>query len=496
MGRVYRKPYTRPLPANAEIAVENGKRIARWKQRNGKLGTGEVIEGQDGTVRVRGRSPTYTVRYRDAAGRLVEKATGLKDRTAARIELASLEKQVERVRAGVLAPEECRIADHAAEPLAKHLDEYQRHLRARKGNARRIKMLRSRIDRIARECRITQLGRLTASAVEQWLVRQAEYDMSSTTRNGYREALIGFGRWCCNTHRLAINPFTNLTRAEQEVDRRHQRRALTTEELSRLLEVASKRPLAEYGRTVIKKERTTKPTSGSRATWNYEPLEFESLDIACQRARRALKGSPAKIEMLERTGRERRLIYLTLVSTGLRKGELASLTAGQLTFDGPVAYAALDAADAKNRKCAGIPLRKDLATELRTWLKARLVELQAEARAAGKPIPMRLPPGTRLFNVPSGLTRIFDRDLAVAGIPKRDERNRVVDVHALRMTFCSHLCAAGVPLRTAQVAMRHSKPELTARVYSDPHLLDVAGAVASLPAFGSPRSESDTAADS
>lgn len=37
------------------------------------------------------------------------------------------------------------------------------------------------------------------------------------------------------------------------------------------------------------------------------------------------------------------------------------------------------------------------------------------------------------------------------------------------------------PLRTAQAAMRHSDPSLTANVYTDPKLLDVARAVASLP---------------
>ena len=39
---------------------------------------------------------------------------------------------------------------------------------------------------------------------------------------------------------------------------------------------------------------------------------------------------------------------------------------------------------------------------------------------------------------------------------------------------------AGVPLRTAQAAMRHSDPSLTANVYTDPKLLDVAGAAESL----------------
>src|SRR5262249_12106260 len=41
----------------------------------------------------------------------------------------------------------------------------------------------------------------------------------------------------------------------------------------------------------------------------------------------------------------------------------------------------------------------------------------------------------------------------------------------------------GVSLRTAQAAMRHSTPDLTANVYTDPRLLDVAGALDALPAL-------------
>jgi hypothetical protein len=85
------------------------------------------------------------------------------------------------------------------------------------------------------------------------------------------------------------------------------------------------------------------------------------------------------------------------------------------------------------------------------------------------------------------------RPETAAGIPKRDERNRVVDIHALRVTFGTHLCAAGVPLRTAQAAMRHSKPELTANVYTDPKLLDVAGVIQALPDLAFPPEAATTA---
>ena len=77
--------------------------------------------------------------------------------------------------------------------------------------------------------------------------------------------------------------------------------------------------------------------------------------------------------------------------------------------------------------------------------------------------------------------RILDRDLKAAGIPKFDDRGRSVDVHAMRHTFGTHLSKGGVPLRTAQAAMRHSSIDLTMNVYTDPQLLDVAGALDALP---------------
>ena len=68
---------------------------------------------------------------------------------------------------------------------------------------------------------------------------------------------------------------------------------------------------------------------------------------------------------------------------------------------------------------------------------------------------MRLPSGTPRFTVPASLVKILDRDLAFAGIAERDDRGRTLDVHSLRTTFGTLLSRGGVPLRTAQEAMRH-----------------------------------------
>jgi len=69
---------------------------------------------------------------------------------------------------------------------------------------------------------------------------------------------------------------------------------------------------------------------------------------------------------------------------------------------------------------------------------------QAESRRRGDPIPSRLPADSPVFNVPSGLIRVLNRDLKAAAIPKVDERGRQVDVHALRHTFGTLLSKRGV----------------------------------------------------
>ena len=83
-------------------------------------------------------------------------------------------------------------------------------------------------------------------------------------------------------------------------------------------------------------------------------------------------------EQLKRLGRERALIYKTMVLTGLRKGELASLTVGQLHMNGDLPYVALNASDEKSREGNDIPLRHDLAQDLRDWLSSKAKEQNSD----------------------------------------------------------------------------------------------------------------------
>jgi len=119
--------------------------------------------------------------------------------------------------------------------------------------------------------------------------------------------------------------------------------------------------------------------------------------------------------------------------------------------------------------------------DLRGWPDEKLEAVRENATLVGRPVLLALPLDEPQFAVPQDFVKILDRDLAAAGIPKRDERGRTVDVHALRHTFGTHLSKNGVAPRTAQAAMRHSSLDLTMDVYTDPSLLDVAGALDVLP---------------
>jgi Phage integrase family len=202
---------------------------------------------------------------------------------------------------------------------------------------------------------------------------------------------------------------------------------------------------------------------------------------AVERAKARLADNPAFVDELDRRGRERELVYKLAVLTGLRRGEIEALTVGHLHLNESLPFIRMRPQDTKNRDAVEIPLREDLADDLRQWLDlkrravAGVLSLRNQKSASV--------PSEPVFDVPRQLVKAFDRDLAAAGIPKVDERGRTVDVHALRHTFGTLLSKGGVMPRTAQQAMRHSKIDLTMNVYTDPRLLDVAGAVDLLPAL-------------
>lgn len=451
MGSVYKAMFTKPLPTGAKIIVRKGQRIAEWKDAKGKTRTAPLTAAGD---RIALEAGTYTAKYRDGNSQVQKVTTGCRDKTAAESVLAELEKRADKVRSGMRTADEDAVIDQLDVPLAEHVIAYLTHLEAEGTCPEHRDNVDRCLKRLARECGFTKLANLTRDSFERWLVAKAKAGMSARTRNSYRSAAVAFCNWCIDADppRLMENPLAKVPKGDENADKRRERRALTEDELRRLLDVARRRPVLSRA-TVYR---------GKRKGEVYAKLRDETR------------------RKLERLGTERALIYKTLVLTGLRKGELASLTVGQLVLDAAPPFLVLKAADEKNRNGSTIPIRADLAADLRGWL----AEKAKAAVEAARDVPVAgstLPPDTPVFTVPAGLRRILDRDLKLAGIPKRDDRGRTVDVHALRHTFGTLLSKGGVTPRTAQAAMRHSKIDLTMNVYTDPRLLDVAGAMESLP---------------
>lgn len=440
MGSVYRKVFTKSVPAGAEIKAIKGERWAVWRDRKGKPRKERVTTGEDGADRIAVESPTFVAKYRDGRGVVRTVSTGCRHEQAARQKLADLERTAERIRAGVITADDEAAARHHTAPVETHFAAFEQHQLAHERAAKYRENTMRALRRLAAEVPVRTLADVRREPFERWLVARTAEGMAAGTRNRHREAWVAFVNWCVKSSRLSTNLLAGLPKANERADRRRERRPLTDDELARLLDVARARPL---NARLAKNRGDGKGQPGARL-------------------------SPQTRAKLDRAGREHALIYKTLVLTGLRLAELRSITVGQVHTAADAGFIELHAADEKNRKGSAVPLRADLAADLATWMADERAGAAADAR---------------LFAVPVHLNRSLQADLKAAGISTVDGRGFVVDVHALRHTFGTNLARGGVSPRTAQELMRHSDQRLTNAVYTSLGLQDTRGALDALPAL-------------
>jgi integrase len=314
-------------------------------------------------------------------------------------------------------------------PIAEHLLDFEESLRAKGCSAGHLDILLARLRKLMAGCRTNTIAEVNPSAIESWLARrQRDEGMSSRTRRHYAVHALQFGRWLVASNRAVKNPIAGLrTNLNVESDRRRRRRSLTPEECRRLLAAAAA-------------------------------------------SKRKLGGM---------AGPDRRIFYSVALSSGLRRNELGSLIPESFRLDDDPPTVTVEGKWTKNRKSAILPLRQDVASELREWLRDK---------PAGKP----------LFPVKGRKRKAMLRaDLKAAGIePVVD--GRVIDLHALRVSFITHLALGGVSLAVAQKLARHSDPRLTSNVYTSLSLAELHRAVQALPPTGAtpadPKADGPTAA--
>ena len=223
MGSVFRKCVTRPVPASATIATQNGKRVAGWRSRQGKWFTGEVVTSVDGKIMVRMQSGTYFAKFRRSDGVQVV-PTGCRSEDAARQVLARLERDAERVKVGVVTPTELATADAATGAVKASIEDYIATLTPASMHAKNTRTYLARLAEALHWQRLVDLKRID---LELWLAEETRRGRSARSRNAYHIAAkrLRIGASMSDFGRLGVNPFSRMARANADADGRRPRRA-------------------------------------------------------------------------------------------------------------------------------------------------------------------------------------------------------------------------------------------------------------------------------
>jgi site-specific recombinase XerD len=261
------------------------------------------------------KNAPYQIEYLDADGvRRVVK--GFSDKGLTEQLAAKLENEVLLRKRGMIDPLAEQIIARKQSPVAEALDAFRRSLDNTTPKHQRLTM--TRVRRLVEGCGFKTIGELDAEKVEDCLKAiRLEEDLGARTYNHYLQAIDEFGKWLAATKRLPANPVAGIERLNPETDVRHPRRALSPEEVSRL--VASAR-------------------SSGREIQGYD-------------------------------GELRARAYLMSFFTDLRRQELGSLSPRSFKLDSPRPTLTVKAACSKHRREDTLPMHPELVTHVREWVR-------------------------------------------------------------------------------------------------------------------------------
>jgi site-specific recombinase XerD len=404
-----KRRHSRPIPEGAAIFEDGGRRYARWRTPSGKSLTRPLNRRGD---RIVAESDCWYVRFRSPETGKWKEWRAYTDRQASQAREMEILKRLERGEAGLADP----LAEHRRAPLEKHLEDFESYLEDKGNTSDHVDKTVARCKRIVREVEAKIAGDLTIEAIDRALATLRRGGMSVSTSNGYFRAIRTFCRWLVRAKRVRENPLFGMSCLKvTDADRKRRRRSLSPEEVTAL---------------VTATEQSTEPFMGL-------------------------------------SGRDRAMLYIIAVNTGLRASELASLTPQSFELNAEMPVVRCQAGYTKNGAEAVQPLRRDVATMLGDWL-------------ADKPGGQPVWPG-KWASQRHG-AEMIKIDLSNANVDYEDATKRVADFHALRHTFISNLARAGVHPRNAQALARHSTIDLTMNVYTHVEMSDLAGDVENLPA--------------
>ncbi len=259
------------------------------------------------------QSPYWYIDFKTADGTR-KRIKGFKDKVATAQLAAKLEREAELAQAGVID----KYAEHRKQPLNEHLADFKTNLLSKGTTAQHAQLTSNRIKAILNTCKFTFMADISASKTLRYLAERRRNGLSIKSSNDYLQAIKQFCRWLVADRRMADNPLAYLSGLNVKTDRRHDRRALSSEEIARLVKAAC------------------------------EGKKHHKM-----------------------TGRERALLYVLVAHTGLRANEVSSLTWQSLDLDSPAPTVTVLAAFSKRRREDVLPLRADVAEQFRLWRTER-----------------------------------------------------------------------------------------------------------------------------
>jgi integrase len=263
---------------------------------------------------VRKKSPTWWIRYYTPDGKR-HKVKGYRDRKATENKASELERRGIRLDAGIVDPTE----GQAKRLLSEHAEDFRHYLEAKGNTGAYIALVRFRLRSLLDSCRFIRIADIQQSAVLGFVADLRAKGKSLKTTNEYLAVIKGFARWLWRDKRTSVDLMAGLARLANkgEAEVRHARRDLSPDEIQRLLDAARR--------------------------------------------------SPKSIRCLP--GIDRYYLYLTACATGLRAGELASLTPEAFDLGGDLAAVRVASSCTKNRREAIQPLPADVAALLAEYLQ-------------------------------------------------------------------------------------------------------------------------------
>jgi hypothetical protein len=183
--------------------------------------------------KVKGKSKKWWGQYKDADGRLKRVPLAI-DKAAARAMLDKIVKQVEREKAGLVDPTD----EQRKRPLKEHIREYEAFLDNKGITEKQKKETISKLNKIAAARRWKFIADINAGSTLEFLGQLRRDGRSVQTYNHYLKAAKSFTRWLIMDRRTPLDPLVHVSRLNVRTDRRHDRRALSDEEFSLLIEAA------------------------------------------------------------------------------------------------------------------------------------------------------------------------------------------------------------------------------------------------------------------